>query len=81
MSNQNRIAIDEELLGQISGGAIGFNPDDNGTFTMKCQFSGLTFSGVTLQQIIEIAKFAASIPNTAEGEQQIIAFAQEKKYI
>lgn len=81
MDCQNRIAIDEDLLGQVSGGAIGFNPDGNGTYTMKCQFSGLSFSGITLAQAIEVAKFAAAIPNTAEGEQQIIQWARDSHII
>jgi len=77
----NRVEIDLDMLENVAGGAIGFNPDNNGTYTMKCQFTGLTFSGVRLDQIMQIAQYAASIPNTLEGEQQIIDWAREQKII
>lgn len=76
-----KIELNDEILDKINGGAIGFNPDGQGTYTMKCQFSGETFGGVTLQQIIQIAQFCATIPNTAEGEQQIIDWARGKGII
>ena len=81
MSNQNRMAIDPELLEKINGGALGYDPDDHGTFTMHCQFSGETYNDVTLTQIIQIAQFSATIPNTAEGEKQITDWAKQQGYI
>lgn len=77
----NRVQIDAELLDMINGGAIGFNPDSNGNFTMKCQYSGATYQNVNLSQVMEIAKFAATVPNTAEGEQQIVNYAHERGII
>lgn len=81
MTDKKRTEIAPELLDKVAGGAIGYNPEPGGTYTMICQFSGSTFKGVTLGQIIEIAKFGATIPNTPEGEQEIIAWAKTKKYI
>lgn len=76
-----RVQIDAELLDQINGGNIGFNPDSNGNFTMKCQYSGQTYQNVALPQVMEIAKYAATVPNTAEGEQQIVNWAHEQGII
>lgn len=71
-----RVELNEELLENVAGGAIGFNPDGNGTYTMLCEFTGNRFYGVSLSQVMEIAKYASAIPNTLEGEQDIIAWAQ-----
>jgi hypothetical protein len=81
MANQKRMQLDEEILDLINGGALGFDPEPTGTYTMRCQYSGATFEGVALSQVIEIAKYCATIPNTPEGEQNIIGWAQEKGYI
>lgn len=81
MDNKNRVELDIDQLDQVNGGAIGFNPDGTGKYTMKCQFSGKSFPSITLEQIIQIAKFAAGIPNTPEGEEQILAWAHGKGYI
>lgn len=78
---KNGTALNLDMLDNVSGGALGFNPDENGTYTMICEYSGNVYYGVSLAQVIEIAKFGANIPNTPEGEQQIIAWAHEKKYI
>ena len=73
--------IDEGLLELVQGGALGFNPDDQGTYTMECQFSGESYGNVPLGIAIEIAKYGAMIPNTPEGEKQIIDWAKGKNYI
>lgn len=77
----NRIQIDGDLLDQINGGSVGFNPDNNGTYTMKCQFTGKTFYNIALAQVMEIAKFAATVPNNVEGENQIINWAHQRGII
>ena len=76
-----RTEIAPELLETVAGGALGFDPDAAGTYTMYCEFSGQTFTGVALGNIMQIAQFGASIPNTPEGEQQIIAWAKASNYI
>jgi len=81
MDNKKMVQLSDDMLDNISGGAIGFNPDGQGTYTMKCEFTGQTFYGVQLSDIIEIGKFAAAIPNTLEGENQIIAYARSQGYI
>ena len=60
---------------------VGYDPDGKGTYTMKCQFTGKKFYGVRLDQIMEIAKYSATIPNTLEGEEKIIKWAHSKHYI
>lgn len=77
----SRREIAPELLDFVSGGALGFDPDEAGTFTMLCEFSGESYPGVSLPAVMDIARFGASIPNTPEGEQQILAFAKSKNYI
>lgn len=77
----NRVQIDAELLDLVNGGNIGFNPNDNGTYTMQCQYSGQTYQNVSLSQAMEIAKYAAAVPNTAEGEQQIVNWAHQNGII
>ena len=76
-----RTEIAPELLEIVTGGALGFDPDAAGTYTMRCEFSGEDYMGVSLANVMEIAKFGASIPNTPEGEQQIIAWAKARNYI
>ncbi len=73
--------IDPAMLDMISGGALGFNAEAGGTFTMEGQFTGKTYSGVSLSNVMEIAKYCATVPNTLEGEQQIIQWAQDQNYI
>ena len=80
-ANMGRREIAPELLETVAGGALGFDPDASGTFTMHCEFSGQTFTGVALGNIMQIAQFGASIPNTPEGELQIIAWAKARNYI
>ena len=80
-ANMARTEIAPELLETVAGGALGFDPDAAGTYTMHCEFSGQTFTGVALGNIMQIAQFGASIPNTPEGEQQIIAWAKARNYI
>ena len=77
----DRIEIAPELLEYVNGGALGFNPEAGGTYTMIGQFTGKTFSGVSLANVMEICKYAANIPNTLEGEEQIIAYAIQNHYI
>lgn len=77
----NRTELNPEILENVAGGALGFDPDANGNYTMRCQFTGAVFPNVTLANVMEIAKFAATIPNTLEGEQQIINWASENHYI
>ena len=76
-----RQELNLELLDEVTGGSIGFNPDDNGTFTMVCGYSGNTYYGVSLPNVIEIAKFGATLHETPEDEQVIISWAKEKGYI
>ena len=77
----NRIELDDKVVEKVNGGSIGFNPDDYGTYTMLCEFTRNTYYGVKLADIIEIGKFAASQPNTLEGEIEIINFAMAQGYI
>lgn len=81
MGKTNRIELGSEVLESVNGGAIGFNPDNNGTYTMLCEFTGNRYYGIRLDQVIEVAKYAAAIPNTLEGEQNILAWAQEQGII
>ena len=76
-----RKEIAPELLEFVTGGAIGFDPDGAGTYTMRCQFSGDIYPGVCLANVMALAQFGASVPNTPEGEQQIIAWAKARNYI
>ena len=76
-----RIALDPEMLDAVAGGSVGFNPDGNGTYTMKCQFSGATYTGVTLQQIIEVAQYGAGLTNTAEDEQKLVDWCRTHNII
>ena len=80
-ANMSRTEIAPELLDTIAGGALGFDPDGAGTYTMRCEFSGEAYPGVTLSSVMELAQFGASIPNTPEGEQQIIAWAKSRGFI
>ena len=43
---------------------------------MLCQFTGQSFNGVSLAQVMQIAQYAATVPNTLEGEKKIIEWAQ-----
>ena len=76
-----RIEIAPELLEIVAGGAIGFDPETDGTYTMRCEFSGDVYPGVSLASVVALAQFGASIDNTPEGEQQIIAWAKAQNYI
>ena len=73
----NRIQLDDNFMENVNGGSIGFNPDDQGTFTMKCKYTGETYYGVQLSQIIEIGKYAATQTESLEGEQEIINWARD----
>ena len=77
----NRVQIDPELLENVNGGSIGFNPDSNGNYTMKCQFTGNVYHNIPLAQVMEVAKYAAGVPNTLEGEKQIINWARAQGII
>ena len=72
----SRKEIAPELLDSIAGGAVGFDPEAGGTYTMICEFSGATYPGLTLAGVMQLAQYGAMIPNTAEGEQQIIGWAR-----
>ena len=76
-----RVEINMDQLDQVAGGAIGFDADGHGTFTMKCQYSGNRYEAVKLEDIIKMAEYAATIPNTPEGEQQILDYALGQGYI
>lgn len=80
-ADMSRTEIAPELLEFVAGGAIGFDPDAAGTYTMRCQFSGDIYPGVCLANVMAMAQFGASVPNTPEGEQQIIAWAKARNYI
>ena len=45
--------IDEGLLDLVQGGSLGFDPESGGTYTMRCQYSGESFSGVSLGNVID----------------------------
>ena len=77
----NRVELNLEQLENVNGGSIGFNPDGNGTYTMKCQFTGKVYYNVSLSQAMEVAKYAAGVPNTLEGENQIINWAHAQGII
>lgn len=77
----NREEINLEALENVNGGAIGFNPEPGGTYTMKCQFTGKVYTGISLSQVMEIGKYAAGVPNTLEGEQQILNWASAQGII
>ena len=77
----NRVEINEELLAQINGGSLGFDPEGNNVFTMKCEFSGNVYSHIDISDVMLICQYAATIPNTAEGEQQIINWAHDRGII
>ena len=81
MSNKNRVSIDLEELENVNGGTLTFNPDGNGGYKMTGCFSGSTFSGVSLSQVMQVIKYSAKVPNTEEGEQQIIQWAQDQGII
>ena len=79
---KNRVELDLDVLEGVNGGSLGFDPDATGTiFTMRCQYSGEVFYNIPLAKVIEIARFGATIPDTAEGEQQIIAWAKQQGII
>ena len=77
----NRVEVNDDLLEQISGGAIGFNPEGNNFFTMECEFSGNVYSHISLSDCMRISQYSAFIPNTPEGEQQILTWAHEEGII
>ena len=81
MENQKRFELSEDLLDQVNGGAIGFNAESNGTYTMVCQYSGNSYKGITLAQVMQIAQYAATIPDTAEGEKKILDWAESQGII
>ena len=81
MSNQDRIALDLEELDNVRGGTLVFNPDGSGKYNMTCCFCGTTYPGLTLAQVMQVIKYSAKIPNTAEGEQKIIGWAQSENII
>ena len=76
-----RIEIGPELLDIVAGGAIGFDPEAGGTYTMRCEFSGDVYPGVSIAGVMALAQFGASVDNTPEGEQQIIAWAKAQNFI
>ena len=73
----SRIQLDDNIMENVNGGSIGFNPDKQGTYTMKCKYTGETYYGVPLGQAIEIAKYAATQTESLEGEQAIINWARD----
>lgn len=81
MEKKNRVELGLESLDKVAGGALGFDPEGDGTYTMHCQFTGNTYYGVSLSDVIEISKFGATVPNTEEGERQIIDWAKSQGII
>lgn len=79
--DNKRVAIDLDVLDNVSGGAFGYDPDGKGTYTMRCQFSGQVFYGVELGDAIQIAKYGAYLEDTAENEQKTIEWAMQQGYI
>ena len=77
MDSKNRREIDTELLDSINGGTLYFNPEASGTYSMTCEFCGDVYSGISLTDVIRLGQFMATIPNTAEGEQEILAWARD----
>ena len=76
MEKKSRVELGMEYLESVSGGSLGFDPDDNGTYTMFCEFSGDVYYGISLSDVMEISKVGATCPNTAEGEKQILDWAR-----
>ena len=81
MENKKIVKLNDDMLDQVSGGSFGFDPDSMGTYTMRCQYTGQTFYGVKLQDIIEMGKYGATIDDNLDGEIQIIAWAKAQGYI
>ena len=81
MDNKKMTKLSDDMLDVVSGGAFGFDPDGNGTYTMHCEFTGQTFYGVSLANVMEIAKQCAYSTNDLEGENQIISWARGQGYI
>ncbi|MBR4537620.1 MAG: hypothetical protein IKO52_02110 [Clostridia bacterium] len=81
MDNKNRIELNPEQLEQVNGGSLTFVPDSNGNYTMKCGFSGQVFTGLPMGQAMQIVRYSATIPDTAEGEQQILSWARSQGII
>lgn len=76
-----RVELDTDMADLVCGGSIGLDPEEGGNYTLRCQFSGQVFYGVPLSNAIFIARYGASIPNTPEGEQEIISWAQGQGYL
>ena len=77
----SRVGLDDNVLEMINGGGLGYDPDSSGTFTMKCQYSGNIYYGIRLDQVMEIAKYSAAIPDTPEGEADILNWAHTQGII
>lgn len=81
MANKNRVEIDMNSLEKVAGGSLGYDPDDHGTYTMHCQYSGKTFYNISLSEVMEICKYSANIPDTPEGEKDILRWASKRGII
>lgn len=81
MEKKNRVEIDMTSLEKVAGGSLGYDPDDHGTFTMHCQYSGDTYYDISLSDVMEICKFSANIPDTPEGEEEILDWARNRGII
>ena len=77
----NRVQLSDDILENVNGGSIVFNPQDDGNYYMKCKITGQSFNNVSLGDIMKVIKYASSVPNTAEGEQQIIDWARSENII
>ncbi len=55
---ENRKELTDEAVDQVTGGALGFNPDNNGTYTMTCRYEGAPINNVNASAA---AAFDASV--------------------
>ena len=81
MEKKNRVEIDMKALENVAGGSLGYDPDDHGTYTMNCQYSGNVYYDIPLSDVMEICKFSANIPDTPEGEEEILSWARDRGII
>lgn len=78
---KDRVQLNDDSLEQVCGGNIVFNPQGDGMYVMNGKHTGQTFNNVQLGDIMKVIKYAASVPNTEEGERQIIKWAQDNNII
>ena len=76
-----RVELNESILENVTGGSIVFNPQGDGNYYMECEYSGDTYYDIALGDIMKVIKYAAKVPNTPEGEQDILNFCRNEGII